>query len=212
MPEVVSIASTDPDDTILGAGANTVTVGGLCDLGCIHTETIELNGQTPVDTVRKYSRVFRVMNTSKEGHDLQGQLYVGPKSTTWTGGEPDHVLAHVNNGNNQTQMALYTVPAGYTLLIYNVVVCSHKDKEMEVGVYARGADINDLSNSMVMGLKINWLLYRNIFVNSLGLNPFTFPEHTDFEFRAKNLGTGSERITANATGLLIPNKYITGAR
>jgi hypothetical protein len=204
---MVGVASTDPDDTLLGAGANIVEISGLCEDGCLHSEYIQLDGQNPVESVVKYSRVFRIMNVSRNGHDVQGQLYAGPFDGVWLAGEPAHILAHINDGYNQTQMALYTVPEDYYLFVYNLVVTTGKDKAMEVAVFARDANIKDNSLSGVMAIKVNWLLYQSPLSIPLSGTPFVFPPLTDFEFRAKTtIASGS--VAANAVGVLIPKKYL----
>lgn len=207
-PETVSIASTDPADTLGGLGAERIIIYGYDADGKRQNEVITLNGQTPTPSTKVYSRIYRAFNISKTGHDVLGQVYVGPTSATWTAGEPDHDLAHINNGNNQTQMGVDTVPEGYYLLGYNLVIATDSARKVEIQLVARSADLTDLSNCSVFSTKANWLHFQDKTNVPISRNPFVLPELTDFEFRGI-ASQGSDSVSVNASGILIPKRYIT---
>lgn len=79
------------------------------------TQTVTLNGQTPVALDKPLLRVFRMINVGAT--DIAGDVYCFVNSAV-TLGIPDDdskVRAVIKNGNNQTLMMIYTVPANRTL-------------------------------------------------------------------------------------------------
>lgn len=112
---VMTVSSSSTNDASAGTGARTVTVSGLdADYNEI-SELVTLNGQTPVNTTKSYLRVNRmIVRSAGSGGGNAGVIYTG--TGTVTSGVPANVYALINGiaGSNQTLMALWTVPAGYT--------------------------------------------------------------------------------------------------
>ena len=101
-----TVVSTDTDDTSAGAGARTVEVQGLDSSYNLSTQEVTMNGTTAVTLGTNLLRVFRVIVlTAGSSNECEGDITVLHSST---------VLAIVNNGSNQSLMAVYTVPAGKT--------------------------------------------------------------------------------------------------
>ncbi len=77
------------------------------------TQTATLNGTSAVTLATPLIRIFRVKNTNST--DFVGNVFVSVAGTL-TGGVPTAVnlRAVVVGDNNQTEMALYTIPAGKT--------------------------------------------------------------------------------------------------
>jgi hypothetical protein len=120
---VLKVSSSSVNDTSAGTGARTVELSGLdADYNEI-SELVTLNGQTPVNTTKLFLRINRmVVRSAGSGGVNAGVIYAG--TGTVTTGVPANVYASVNGvtGANQSLMALWTVPAGYTayLLQYDV--------------------------------------------------------------------------------------------
>jgi hypothetical protein len=104
---IVSIASTDDNDT------QEILIKGL-DIGGNFVEQIKaLQGTTRVALTTPLWRVFSLENEADEGGDIVGNVFVYTGTGTVPGlGDPE-VRAVILDGNNQTQMALYTIPKGY---------------------------------------------------------------------------------------------------
>lgn len=91
----------------------TISITGLDIDGNEVTQEITCNGQTNVTLTTPLWRVYRMQNESASGNDLVGLVFChtdpAPVAGVPTG---TAVRALIDNGNNQTLMALYTVPAG----------------------------------------------------------------------------------------------------
>lgn len=106
--DIVSISSSNAGDTqdiiILGQTADGVEV----------EQTATLNGQTTVSLTTPLWRVYRMENNASTGGDIAGTVYcyVGTSQTAGVPNNATDVRAIIDNGNNQTQMAIYTIPTG----------------------------------------------------------------------------------------------------
>lgn len=100
---IVSTSSTDGNTL---AGAWTVTVYGLDSNWAEISETVTMNGTTPVALTNNYIRLYRaVVMTAGSNETNTGVITV-------TGG--GNIGIHIAIGEGQTQQAIYTVPAGKT--------------------------------------------------------------------------------------------------
>jgi hypothetical protein len=112
---VLKVSSSSTDDTSAGTGARTVQLYGLDGDYNEINELVTLNGQTAVNTTQSFLRINRmVVRSAGSGGENAGVIYAG--TGTITTGVPANVYASVNGvvGSNQSLMALWTVPAGYT--------------------------------------------------------------------------------------------------
>lgn len=114
----MTVSSSDANDTSAGTGARTVLISGLDGSYNEISETITMNGQTPVTTSNSYLRVNRALVlTAGSGGANAGIIYVG--TGTVTSGVPANKYTTINgDGTNQSLQAFWTVPAGYTAYIY----------------------------------------------------------------------------------------------
>ena len=205
-PEQVKVASTKAGDKVGGTGCNEVFLEGRDLKGKAVSEIISMAGKTPVTSVNAYSRIIKVTNISRHGHDIKGNLYVGPSSATWINGEPDHVLAFADGENNQSQMFVVTVPTGYRLVLYSLVLSTNSPKPTDVNLVSRKVNFLSQSRCSVFITRASWLIRNDVIQISLPSNPFVFEEDTDFEIRGKTkLNDGN--LSANASGYLVPNIY-----
>lgn len=195
----MKVSSSSADDTALGTGARTVSVQGLDQDYNEVAETITLTGQTAVLTTTTFIRVFRAfVITAGSGGTAAGTIYVG--TGTVTSGVPATVYAEIALGENQTTMAVWTVPAGYTFYVYRGTFSAASNNDTQYilgkfmtrpfgGVFRNAADVTANSNAIPYDFEI----------------PLAIPEKTDIEARAIALSGSNFFVTASFEGIYIKN-------
>ncbi|MEK9895019.1 MAG: hypothetical protein VW518_01150 [Burkholderiaceae bacterium] len=183
---VMKVSSSSANDTSAGTGARTVVVSGLDGDYNEIEETVSLNGQTAVNTSNSFLRVNRAyVDTAGSGATAEGDIYVG--TGTVTAGVPATIYAKIVLGQNQTLMAVWTVPAGYTAFILkgdvgtgtanvNQYVTARLVQRPFGSVFRTAAKVT-LQNS---NLPFNWEV------------PVPFTEKTDIEARAVSSGANNQ--------------------
>jgi len=102
--EVLSLVSSDANDTLAGTGAITVELFGLLADYTEDSEVVILDGVTPVDTIKTFIRMNRmIVRTAGSGGSNVGELTCIQKTA-------GHVMAVMPVGYNQTMISAYTIP------------------------------------------------------------------------------------------------------
>jgi hypothetical protein len=181
---LVLVSSSASDTTALsvrieGCGANFVAL----------TETIALNGTTNVTTTNSFLRINAMYVTN--GTNV-GTITAKISSTTY---------AQINAGVGQTQMSIYTVPAGYTFYL------SYVQYDAAIGftssAYMTGQEYNkdNVSGQITV-------THQTVFVQKQE-TPFTAPvahtEKTDMQFCVKASAGGPLVCSTYAGGILVKN-------
>ena len=181
---LVLVSSSASDTTALsvrieGCGANFVALN----------ETIALNGTTNVTTTNSFLRINGMYVTN--GTNV-GNITAKISSTTY---------AQINAGIGQTQMSIYTVPAGYTFYL------SYTQYDAAIGftssAYMTGQEYNkDNTTGQIT------VTHQTVFVQKQE-TPFTapipHPEKTDIQFCVKTSAGGPLTCSMYAGGILIKN-------
>jgi hypothetical protein len=130
--QVMYCSSGDNIDTQM------IEVSGLDENWNYQVVSVKLAGRTKtVVGTELWMRVFRVRNIGTT--DFVGVIYVYEDDTV-TLGVPDtatKIRARVENGNNQTQMALFTIPSGYTGYIVKAYGSTSSTKLLTQGLFVR---------------------------------------------------------------------------
>ena len=196
------ISSSSTADTIAGTGAQTVTVEGLDENYASQSVTVNMNGQTQVQIgdASGWLRVNRVfVATSGSGGTAAGDIYVSVSGAT-AGVPTGDIYAKVTAGDNQTQQAIYTVPAGSTFYTDDVTftaAISLANKNVTAKFISREFGSNTFRTRLIQTLQSNLLLVPFEY-------PLAIPEKTDVECRASTDTTNVE-IGASFQGVLIAN-------
>lgn len=197
---ILKVSSSSTDDTAAGTGARTVEIFGLDGNYNEISETVTLNGQTAVNTTNSYLRINRgIVRSAGSGGQNAGVIYAG--TGTVTAGVPANKYLSIAIGDNQTLMALWTVPAGYTAFLPQTDVTlatTQSSKYCTAKLVAR-------PYGEVFQVK-------DVFVKSQGSTtqvysiPIRFDEKTDIEWRAIGDSAGSDiAISAGMEILYIKN-------
>jgi hypothetical protein len=180
----MTIVSTSASDTDVS-----IVVMGLDEKYHQITETIVLNGTTGVVTTRLFFRV--------------NQLNVLPDSVN-----PVGVITAKNGGvtygqiavdTGQSNMSIYTVPAGYTL--HGTHVGAWSSTSVTSGVYAT------FRTQTLSPAGTKYIVSQAPFLNTFEFAaqfPLNFPEKTDVQFQFKSSGAGLG-IGTIFEGVLIKN-------
>jgi len=179
--KVLKVSSTSVNDVMTtGTGAHTVTLYGLDANWDEISDTVELNGQTAVNTSKEFLRHYRnTVETAGTLETADGDIYVGDGAVA--GGVPATVYSKIQQGNNQTLMAMISVPRGKEVLIPRWYANVGQGKEAVIDAVAR-----DTANGNVFQLKQRRRLYQNALVMPQAIF-FQFPEKWDLEIRATSL-------------------------
>jgi hypothetical protein len=145
--DTLTLVSTDANDTAAGTGVRTVAIEGLAADFTEQSETIALDGLTPVTTSNSYIRMNRAFaatqgtyQTSTTAGGPGGDITIDRSG----GGAEGELLAAVGGISwdyNQTHVARYTVPAGKTACLTRLELNNESDKKVDFVFWQRqGAD------------------------------------------------------------------------
>jgi hypothetical protein len=140
------------------------------------SETIALNGTTAIQTVNSY---FRINNLVTVIGNAVGNISLYSNSAK-TGGT---LYAQINAGNGNSQMSIYTVPAGYTL--YKTFLQANTNTSLTSGAYNKiRTFVNPplVNGAVSVGSTLLQAVFPNIYSAPLTY-PLAFPEKTDIQWQ-----------------------------
>ena len=195
----LTLVSTSASDT----GA--VFVSGLDSKFNLLSETITLTGTSAVTTVNSYLRVNGLYYTN--GANV-GTITAKVSTTTY---------GYINPGFGQSQMAVYTVPNGYTFyqtfLQANSTLANQAVlfQAQEIYNIASTLNLNGYSiphNSNTLQAQIS--PFSTGFFNIPFTTPIPFPQGTDLQWQAKTNGGGiNGSVSTFIGGYLVQNPVLT---
>ena len=197
----LEVASSSGSDDAGSTGALTLTIEGLDSDYVELTETITMDGQTPVTTTGQFLFVNRayVATGGTAGWNV-GDIYIADDSTAWTSGVPNTataVQAKISATQGETQQAIYTVPAGKTGYITNVYVVAGNDKVLDYELHE--TDHEAQSNRIILEGEETNTAFIHVY------NPYTpVAEKHTISFDAK-ITSGSTEVSAGFDLYLVTN-------
>ena len=177
-----------------GAGATdngvAITVQGLDSNYNEVSEEVTLASTGTATTTQTFLRVYRAF--------VSGSQAITANTTIANGGT---TYAQINNGENQTLMALWTVPAGYTAYLLDTKITAfteQNNKVATINVYARRENgvfrTADKFDVFAAAITQNYKC------------PIPFPEKTDIEVRAVATSSNADlRVAAGLDIIYIAN-------
>ena len=187
------VSDSAADNGTSTTGAQTVQVEGLDADYNIKSVSVTLDGTTEVAISGTWIRINRAFVTlSGAGGTSAGTIRIQSSG----GGV---IYASLGIGN-QTQMAVYTVPAGHTLYLDDVsftAALGLQSKNVTVKFVLRNFGTNTFRTGIIETVQSNSLLVPFPY-------PFAIPEKTDVECRAFS-DTTNVAVSASFQGVLIKN-------
>lgn len=186
-----NISSTSASDTAGGAGARSVEVTGLDANGYWHEELVALSGVTPVQTAASYITIFRLATGSAGG--TTGNIG-NVSAVAQTDGTTTAVMLA---GNNQTQMAIFTVPynrEGF-LKQYYFSTRGSKAADLRVEIYIKH-NVGDVDTFWHLAHTNNIYAAAQSYVRHEFAYPFYLRPGTDIRCRATSDAIQSAEISA----------------
>jgi len=184
--ETIRVSSNNTGD------ADSFTIQGLDENFLNKSVTLNLSGQTPV-TVGTFSRVFRAFNAGST--DLNGNVYSYGTGTVTTGTpqSASMIRSMVKPTYQQTQMAIYTVPANYNAYICDITCSAPKLANQTVAVEMH-LDVREFGKAfrtqLVLG--VNDSLYQDVL-----FAPITIPGKSDVRLRAQQVYASDTPVAAS---------------
>jgi len=185
----MTVSSSSASDT-----AQTVLVQGLDTNYNEISEVVALNGQTGVSTVRSYKRINDLIVIAD---GAVGNIYIG--TGTVTAGVPANVYNFIYAGDNLSHTAVYTVPAGYTLLLQGGSLSSftvNSNKQVTVNYYSQSNGVRYLNAGIIAVSGFQHYPYTP---------PVAIPQRTDIFDFATTSDTSSS-VVVNLSGILMKNE------
>ena len=182
---IMTLASSSASDT-----AVTIRIFGLGAGYVLQTEDVALNGTTNVNTTKTFLRINKMETLS--GNAVGNVTAINGAVT----------YAKITAGNGDTQMSIYTVPAGYTF--YQTYYQADTNTSVTSGAYVklRTYLVDNAAGGVIHALN------QTAFVQQLSIPlsfPVAFAEKSDIQYQL--LGAGGAGAVANiyVGGILIAN-------
>jgi hypothetical protein len=177
----------------------TMTVTGLDANYAIVTDTVTFSAGTS-GTATNGTQFFRinsmiVTSTATLGGTNVGQITAKNGGTTY---------AQINAGVGKTQMAIYTVPAGYSFFLNRIDVFASNP-------YTSANNLTFINWQQNPTTNVAFAVAQSPFISILDIHrqyPLAYTEKTDIQFRV-NTSTGTYAVGAFGEGVLIANATST---
>lgn len=195
--ETIEVFSSDANDTAAGSGARTVTLFGLDENFDQITETVTLNGATGVTTTNAFSRLHSAfVATSGNSNQAFNVGTITFRHSTTTA----NVFLTIQPGRNQSNAAVYTIPAGFRGIKLNLSIEVDRSTASTVTGYVWVREFGKSPR------------YRRPFTASNSSNfyeePYgglVYPEKTDIGVVVTSCSANNTAVQANFDIVLIPD-------
>lgn len=204
---LLEVVSSSANDALAGTGVQTIVISGLDANYNQITETVSMNGTTPVTTVNQFFRVNRAIS----GQVGSGQVNAGNISIRDTGAGTLRciipiVLAGIGIGISS--QSAYTVPAGYTLFIQSAILSINRNTGNTVNNVTIRSWIRTNLGQLILPLSFatsSNLPYRHEAGGGFPL--IAIPEKTDTDFYCTDV-SNAVSVTASWIGTLVQNSTV----
>ena len=200
----LELASASANDAAAGTGARTVRLDCLSSQYVEYSEFVTMNGTTAVPTVR--TDILRVNGATVMSAGSLGRNDGAITIRDVGGGTARATISTFveglsSPGQSFLDQMLYTVPVGYTLLVYSVDVSINRagaNRWLTARIYAR-------SSSGVIRTPKAFSLSSDQGYTLVGRMPVPVPEKTDWWVRVINTSGTNTDVSSSAEAILINN-------
>jgi hypothetical protein len=144
------------------------------------TETKTMTGQTAIQLSNTYKRITRASYTGS-ANDGVITLHIGSGTGT--------TVASIETNLGQTQLGVYTIPAGFTGYLINYTGSVGKNDDATLRMFTADGGVETEDFQVLSEIK----LYESTFRQDLAFGA-CLKEKTDIDFRAITTSAGSELI------------------
>lgn len=196
--ETIEVFSSDANDTSGGSGARTIQLIGLDANWESQTETLTLNGTTPVTTSGTWLRCNRQrVVTAGSSNANEGTITVRHTTTA------ANVFSQLQPGKSQSTILHYTVPAGKVALFsdLNVVV----ERESSSGTSASfEVKIRDNANGGVVRTILYAFVERGVPYSQKATFTEPLPEKYDIWVQVNYVSANNTVVSGDMGFMLVP--------
>ena len=204
----IEILSSDVNDTSAGTGAQKVKIQGLTTAWASVEEEVTMNGTTPVALANQYFRIFRAFvsesgtyaTSAASSHAGVLTIRTAGAGATWA--EIGQVGTY---GVGQTQIGVYTVPAGKTAYVQSKFITVDASKPVDIFMFQR-PNADDVTTPFTGAIRV--VQQHTGAAGVLNVHPATplgpFLEKTDVGFMA-TVTTGTASASVDFEIILIDN-------
>ena len=197
---ITQLSSDDPTDD------QDVLIQGLDENWEEVIQTVTLTGQTAATLTTPLIRAYRMVNMGST--DMAGNVYLTTTGTELSGGEPvsgqeGGIRAMIRNGNNQTLMCIYTVPAGKTAYFLSGYVTTGKSSNNSATFSWRARPFGGVfqvkSRLAVIGTgSSTWDYHYGV--------PPALPEKTDVKIVCEEVESNNNDVSGGFDLILVDNE------
>ena len=189
----LDVVSTSASDALGGVGAQIVLIYGVDENYEVVSELVNMNGTTPVTTTANFFRVnsAQFVFAGSTGYNV-GEITI----TATTGGSTQAYLeAEVGVHHSMN----FSVPAGYSLILYDITTSNAANQEIFLRSYIRavGAGLPFWASYTTQAVPADTVTSRKRSVPSL------IPEKTDVNIRVRKTSGTSGYFHMSYSGYLI---------
>jgi len=198
--DIGSVSSSSSADT------GTLIVYGLKSDYTNIVQEVSLSGQDTVSIDINLIRVYYAYNNGAT--DYVGDIYIYVNGADVTSGVPDDtddIRAKIKVGFNQTQMIVYTVPAGYSALVAGINNSFLKSTTGTAETFWRIRAYGEVFRRVGPSYLISTGTSSNPQCCTL---PVFLPEKTDFAIECSAVSVNNTAVTSTISMILINNNYL----
>jgi hypothetical protein len=187
--QTMNLVSSNNADTA------SILIQGLDASRNLISETLTLTGTTPVSTVNSYLRINQIIVATGSATNPAGTVTLKNSS-----GTPNTITyAQINPGVGKSQMAIYSVPTGYTFYLSRIDASTSLNGNN--ATYINYRNQNTLSSGVVeyvaqAAFSQNYRIQRVV--------PLPFATGIDIQFQLST-STGTATVGIFVEGFLVPN-------